>query len=300
MDDTTRKRLAHGLLLIAPAMFSSNMVTAKLAADLVPPVALAVLRWGLAFLILLPFAGPGLWRQRAAVRAEWAELLLLGGLGMGICGALLYYAADTTSATNIGLIYAASPVMITAFGALLYGEAMSRRQAIGTAVALAGVVTIVLRGDIGVLLALDISLGDALLVLIVSAWAAYALRLRYRPSRLAPQTRFAAIVLFGVISMLPFLALETALGDLPALDAGTFALGLFLALVPGLGAYQAYGWLQTVLGAGRTSLLLYLSPVYNAAIAYALLGETLRPFHLAGIGLVLLGIYLGTVPAKSR
>ncbi len=37
---------------------------------------------------------------------------MLGILGMGICGAFVYVGADTTSATNIGLIYATAPIMI--------------------------------------------------------------------------------------------------------------------------------------------------------------------------------------------
>ncbi|MDE0780669.1 MAG: hypothetical protein OSB67_07940 [Alphaproteobacteria bacterium] len=45
-------------------------------------------------------------------RAEWRDLLVLCILGMGICGAFVYVGADTTSATNIGLIYASAPQLL--------------------------------------------------------------------------------------------------------------------------------------------------------------------------------------------
>ena len=44
--------------------------------------------------------------------------------------------------------------------------------------------------------------------------------------------------------------------------------------------------------AGPTGLLMYLIPLYNAGLAYLLLGERLAVYHLVGAALVLPGIYL--------
>lgn len=100
------------LLFIVPALFTTNVVVARAVNDTVPPFALAYWRWMLAFLLFLPVVGPELWRHRAAVAAEWRDLLVLGILGMGICGAFVYIGADTTSATNIGLIFGTAPIII--------------------------------------------------------------------------------------------------------------------------------------------------------------------------------------------
>jgi drug/metabolite transporter (DMT)-like permease len=113
-------------------------------------------------------------------------------------------------------------------------------------------------------------------------------------------TRFAAIIAGGLLVLLPFHLVEALAGELPAVDLRSLWTVLFLALVPGLGAYLAYGRIQRALGAGPTSLLMYLIPLYNGVLAYLLLGEELRRYHLIGAALVLPGIFLATRKPPAR
>jgi drug/metabolite transporter (DMT)-like permease len=106
------------------------------------------------FAVLLAFNGRSLLAKREQVRREWKHCLVLGGLGMWICGAWVYLAGHTTSATNIGLLYAAAPVGIALGAKRLLGERPTTRQRVGMAMALAGVVFVVARGDLGVLRAI--------------------------------------------------------------------------------------------------------------------------------------------------
>jgi drug/metabolite transporter (DMT)-like permease len=69
---------------------------------------------------------------------------------------------------------------------------------------------------------------------------------------------------------------------------------LIVAIVPGLGAYLGYARIQRALGASPTALILYLAPVYTALMAWILLGEDLRLYHLLGAALILPGIFLST------
>ncbi len=73
-----------------------------------------------------------------------------------------------------------------------------------------------------------------------------------------------------------------------------------VAILPSLGAYQAYARCQMVLGAGPTSLVMYLIPIYNSVLAFLLLGEALETYHLIGAALVLPGIYLATRSAGRK
>jgi drug/metabolite transporter (DMT)-like permease len=287
-------RLAYALMAVAPALFASNLLVARAVADLIPPMALAFGRWTFAALLLLPFTARPLWRARNAIRRELFDLFVLGVLGMVICGAVVYVGAATTTATNIGLIYAASPVFIIVLAHLFYGEAMSRTQAFGVALSLVGVVAIIAQGDLGVLTGLHFTIGDLYILAASFSWAVYNVLLQHRPSTLAVTPRFTAITIAGAVALLPFLAIETIAVALPRLDAVTLGTMLFLAVVPGLGAYQTYTYVQRRLGANRTSLLMYLLPIYNAVLAWVLLGETLHLYHFVGAALVLVGIYLAT------
>ena len=296
----TRRQAAMLLLFIAPALFATNMLVARATHDIVPPVALAFWRWTVTFLLLLPFAGAALWRERRIVLNEWRDLLVLGALGMGVCGAFVYIGADTTSATNIGLIYAASPILIVLCGSLGYHEHLTRRQWLGVAVSFLGMLAIVCRGDLSVLIGLQFVVGDLWILAAMIGWAFYSVFLRYRPSKLSLMVRFTAIVGGGVLVLLPFTLAEAAWGDVMTLDRETVGAVLLLAVVASFGAYQVYGWLQQVLGAGPTSLLMYLIPLYNGVLAFILLDERLELYHLIGAALVLPGIYLATrTPGKA-
>lgn len=290
----TERQFAFVLLTLAPAFFCSNMLVARATHDLIPPVALAFWRWTATFLVLSPVTFAVLWRNRSAFRREWPDLLILGALGMGVCGAFVYIGADSTTATNIGLIYAASPILIVVFARLFYGEDLSKLQAVGVAVCLLGVLAIVCKGDPEVLFELRFVVGDIWIATAATAWAIYSLLLRHRESALPMISRFAAITAGGLVVMLPFYIGEIAAGEVTDWNLTTLGTIVFLALVPSCGAYLSYAKIQRTLGAGPTSLLMYLVPVYNGVLAFLLLDETLELYHLAGAAMVLPGIYLAT------
>lgn len=294
------RRLALVFFFLVPATFASNMLAARWVAGDIPPVAMAFWRWTLTLAILLPFVAGALWRGREELRRDWRGFLFLGFLGMGVCGAPVYLAGVTTTATNIGLIYAASPVLIVLFAKFGYGEAVGARRAFGIALALAGTLWIVARGDPGALLRLDFVPGDLLIVVAMAAWSVYSVLLKHRPTGFDPTTRLAAIVAGGVLVNLPLLIGEAALYASAEYGARDWLVFLFLALVPGIGSYLGYSIVVGALGAGAASLVMYLIPLYNAVLAWALLDERLAVFHLVGAALLLPGLYLGTLTPKTR
>lgn len=295
-------RLAYGLLFLTPLLLSANALTARWVGDTLPPVALAFWRWSLTLAFLLPYAGRQFFAGWRELLREWRVLTLLGFLGMGLCGAPVYMGARTTSATNIGLIYAMTPVLIVVISWLGWRETVTRRQVAGIAAALIGVLAIIARGKPTLLLSLDFVQGDLWILAAMISWAIYSVVLRHRPSRQPIAARFIGIVMAGVICMLPFYGIELALGERMPVEGRTIIVLLVLALIPGIGAYLAYGKLVSVLGPQRTGLLMYLGPIYNAALAWLLLGERIEAYHFAGTALILGGIALATVaprPARS-
>jgi drug/metabolite transporter (DMT)-like permease len=90
--------LAYALLALAPAMMSVNYVVSRAASGEIDPHLLALVRWSTALLLMLPLAWRELAGRAAQWRAQWRNDLLLGALGMWICGAWVYQGAHTTSA----------------------------------------------------------------------------------------------------------------------------------------------------------------------------------------------------------
>ncbi len=291
-------RWAYALLWIVPALWSSNYVIARLASGVIEPHALAFGRWSIALALMLPFVGGALWRERAAWRREWRQLLVLGATGMWICGAWVYIAGQTTTATNISLIYAATPVAIAVLGVRLLHERMSLTQRLAVPFALAGVLVIIAQGDPRNLLAVRFSAGDAWIVAAATSWTVYSVLLRRWPSALGPAARLAAIIAGGLLILAPFTVVEALTAPQLPFTGRSALLVLAAAILPGVLSYTAYSVLQRELGASRTALLLYLAPVYGAGLAWVLLGERPGWHHLAGAALILPSIWLATRSAR--
>lgn len=286
-----RRRWAYTLLLTAPAMFAGNQVTARALEGAIPANGVAFWRWAVASAIMAALTWRDLWAGRRAILDELPTLLLLGFLGMVVCGPPIYIAGATTSATNIALIYAASPILIVLASAAWFGERLTWKRGLGIALAVAGLLVVIAKGDAGVFARLSFVPGDLWVVLAMTAWSVYVMILQHRPSRLAATTRFTAIAILGTLLLAPLYAWETASGHPVVFDTLSIAAILFLGLVPGVGAYQAYGYAQRYLGPGPTSLGMYLGPIYVALIAYLAIGEPVRAYHLVGGALILIGLW---------
>ena len=280
---------------VVPAMWSSNYIIARSADGVIAPHLLASGRWLLAGALLMAFLGaPGVQSLRRAWRDEWRHTLVLGVLGMTICGAWLYQGARSTSATNIALLYAATPVAIAALSARLLHEQLRLRQKAGAALALAGVLFVIAKGDLANLLEVRFSSGDFWVLICTLSWTAYSVLLKLWPSRMGPGERLVAIIAGGLLVLLPFTLLEAWLAPSPPLGAHAAALVVLAAVLPGVLSYSAYSYLQRELGAARTALMLYLAPVYGALQGWAILGEVPGWYHAVGAALILPSIALAT------
>ncbi len=292
-------RLAYVLLAVAPAMWSANMIVARWAADWFPPHALAFWRWVIALVPMLVLCGAVLWRRRAEACREWRDLIVLGALGMWVCGAVLYIGAATTSANNIALIYAGCPILIMLLSAAVFHERLGGAQIVGAVLALGGVVAIIARGEPVTLIRLEFTSGDLWVLSAAISWAVYSVLVRHRPTQLDPFLRLTAITLAGVIVLLPLTIIEAATVGVPPIEWRSLVAAAIVGLLPGFGAYQAYSWLLREIGAARTGLILYLTPVYVAFFAWLFLGEPVRWYHGMGAVLVFAGIFLASrAPAR--
>ncbi|HEY0857345.1 MAG TPA: DMT family transporter [Albitalea sp.] len=287
-------RLAYLLLFVTPAMWSVNYLVARWAPGVIAPHALALGRWAVAALLLGIVARHELVQRRALIMREWRQFIVLGALGMWICGAFVYIGGRSTTAVNIGLLYAASPVFIAVASGLFLRERMHPLQWLGVALALAGVLHILIKGNWQALALVRINPGDAWIAVAVVSWAAYSLLLRAWPSAFGALARLTLIACGGIVVLIPFTVWE-AVAWLPSTWSWA-GVGLVLAaaLIPGAGAYAAYSTMQRTLGAARVGMVLYLGPLYSAGLGWAVLGERIEWFHGVGALLIMPGIWLST------
>jgi len=278
-----------GFLLVATAQVS-NMILARGVAGSVPPFSIAFFRWSIVALGLLPVVVMALREKPGLLRGQWPGIALAGFLGMFICGGPVYVAGITTSAINLSLIMALSPIVVLLFSCATGRESISRRQLVGMAIALAGALLIITKGQASV--GTGLSTGDLLALLAMLGWAGYTLmqnRVGRGVSFLARIGLFAAA---GALFSLPFAAHEIWSTPSTAFTGRAMLVYFFAGLVPGLFAYAAYAWLGARFGAVSTSLSLYLGPIVSAVLSIIFLGEAPTIIHLTGGALSLGGMYL--------
>lgn len=282
---------AYLLLTFTALFWAGNSIVGRAARDLVPPAALSFWRWSIALALLLPLAWPHLRRDWPALKARWPIVLLLGTLGIGAFNTMLYTGLQTTTALNSMLIQSAQPALILIVGALVMRDRTSPRQIAGVLVSLVGVLAIVARGDPGALLALRLNAGDAIIGAAVLLWALYSVLLRRRPI-VHPLSFLAASILVGVAVIAPVYAVELWAGR-RIVPTGDSALAIaYVSIFPSFLAYLFFNRGVELIGSAATGQYLNVMPLMGAGLAMLFLGEALRPFHVAGLALIVAGIVI--------
>ena len=253
---------------------------------------MAFFRWFFAALILVPFAVPWLRADGPALRRSWKILLFLGGMGMAAQNGLVYLGLHYTTATNGIMLNPFIPIMIIAMSWLFLREPISAIQGAGVAVSLLGVLAIVSRGSIETLIAFRLNSGDLLVILSMVAWALYTIALRYAPRDVHPLSLLFALACAGLIWLTPLAAGEFVLGFRMAPTLPNFAALAFVATLPSVVAYIFWNRGVEQVGPNVAGLFIHLMPAFGVALAWLFLGEHLYLYHIAGIALILTGIWI--------
>ena len=135
------------LLSLTSLFWAGNIVLARHVAGHVPPLTLSCVRWIGTFLILLPFAWPHLKQDWPVLRAHLPMMLFLSFVGFAYNNAISYWALQYTEALNALLIQSAGPLFVALWSLALFGIRLTGAQLAGITLSLAGVLTIILRGD---------------------------------------------------------------------------------------------------------------------------------------------------------
>jgi drug/metabolite transporter (DMT)-like permease len=271
---------------------SSNLIVARGGVEFVPPISLAFWRWTFVFIILLPFTYLSLKKNYSIIKKEYKKLFFLGSMGCGVCGAFPFLAGETTTVTNMGIIYTSSPIFIILISAIFFQEKINFLKIIGLISCLIGVFAIITKGDLDLLIKLKFTIGDLWMLAAAVGWALYSIYLFYWKSELSIFQRFTLVSLFGALSLLPFYIAEEFLVARTVFNEEFYMWVLFAAISPGIIAFTLYTQAQKSLGASLTGFTLYIFTIYGAIYGYFIFDEKLETFHYVGTALVFLGVYL--------
>lgn len=272
-------------------MGAAIVATRFVVAD-VPPLTLAMLRYAIGFLCLLPFALPALRALRVQVRTR--DLVAMAALGTGQFGiliALLNWGLQSVTAASAALIFSLFPLLTLLLAAALGREQVTPRLVIGVLLSIAGV---------GLSLLPKLQAGHGAgwwgeLAVFASACVGALCSVLYRPYLQRYPT--VPVSAFAMLASVLFLAV-IALGEgwpsrVGSLAPAAWAVVVFIGLSSGIGYFW---WLYALKHESptRVTVFLALNPVTAAFLGWALLGERLPPQMLAALGLIAAGLWLAT------
>lgn len=271
---------------------TSNIAIAKGALGNIPPVALAFWRWFFVFLFVLPFVYSELKKKKHYIKTEIPSLIVLSFTGFGICGVFPYISGLTTTVTNMGIIYALSPIIIVILSSIFFQEKLKLLQLLGISISFFGVSFVIFKGELKNFINLIFTYGDLWIFVAAIGWAVFSINLINWKSQFSIFARFALMSLIGSIIIFPFYLIEEVYFIQTNFDQKFIFFVLMASIFPGVVAFTMYTKLQQLIGASLAGLTVYLMPIYASIYGMILFGEELQIFHFYGALLALLGIFL--------
>jgi drug/metabolite transporter (DMT)-like permease len=288
---TRPQRFDWLVLILPPLLWAGNFAVGRAARDVVPPMTLAFARHFVALAVLLPF---GWSAMRRDVKRYWQcrwQLVAVSLTGMVAFNLLVYSGLHATTASNAQLLNSIIPVLIVLLSGLFLRQRLSRAQVLGLALACAGVLTIVLDGDLTRLVALQVSRGDLIVFAAMVSFALFSVLLRGLPADLDRLGLLGAQLALAVAMLLPALLWEHVVGGAwPNLNAAALAAMLYVGIAASLLANLLYMIGIVRVGPARAGMFIHLVPLYGAIISTACLGERLHLHHAIGMAAIMAGL----------
>ena len=279
--------LAGAVLVVSTA----SILTRYAQAEGVPSLAIAALRLSLAALALAPLmalrAGAEL---RRLSRADWG-LALGSGVFLALHFATWIASLEyTTVASSVALV-TTNPIWIALFSVLILRERMPAVRLVAVALAIAGSGT-VLWADAGTASAgaPDPAFGNTLALvgsLTVCGYFLIGRRLRADMSLIA----YIGVV-YAVAAVCLLLVAMIARVPLTGFGSTAWLLVAALALGPQLLGHSAFNYALRHVSATMIALAVLGEPVGSTLLAWLMFDETVGPAKLAGMTLLLGGIFL--------
>jgi drug/metabolite transporter (DMT)-like permease len=254
------------------------------------PIALAILRWGIGFVCLLPAAF--LLKVRWPKRRDVPWVMLLGFCFFGLFFVLYNVAMSFTTAARASLALATLPLSTMVVAGLLGYETLSARKTTGVCIAVFGVVA---------------ALAAGLSIAPVGAWRGEAIML-------------AAVVCMAFYNVLsrPFMQRSSALGFLTVgMGTGAVALiivGFFTGSIAALNSFGTAQWTAGIylgVAGGAAAFILWVlalqratptrvantmtvNPITASLIATLIIGEAVGVSLIVGMVAVFVGIWVAS------
>ena len=287
--------MGYILAMTAVILWSFNLVIADYFAATLTPFELAFGRWLIAVVVLLPFTLSGIIRNYKVLLRHIGLILFLAVFGIVLNNTLIYYAGQTSSAIDMGLLDVTGPLFIVILSWIWNKAPIKIMQVIGLLLACWGVVEIVTNGDLRQLGKIKPVVGNLLMLINCFIFAEYSVLQSRRPKDISQAQLLEVSAIIGTIIMLPLMLATTPKSQLLALNAEEFLVILYLGIANSVIAFLAWNIALNKIGSIKTGVIYYLMPLFGGIEAHFALGEKLYSSEVIGGIFILAGVICTTI-----
>ena len=279
------------------AVWGETFVSSKILLNLgLMPADIFLFRFTIAYLGMVALSHRRMW-----MKSLKHELLIAV---CGIAGGSMYFLTENmalrySTASNVAILVGTTPLVTALLLAVFYKEErMSRRQVVGSLIALVGMILVVLNGQL--ILHLN-PLGDALALGASLSWGIYSLCIkpltRHYDSRFITRKVFG----YGLLTILPWFWFVEPLNADPALLSmpKVWLNLLYLGCIASLACYLVWNWVLPRLGVVKATNIIYTQSVYTMFFSWLILHERITWMAMLGTMVLIGGMILTTKNTKK-
>jgi drug/metabolite transporter (DMT)-like permease len=272
-------------------IFGASVVAVRIAVRDVPPLPLALLRFGQGSLVL--FAVLAVFRRDLlrVHRRDLPYLALLGAVFYTIFPVTFNAGLRYIAASRAALLIATMPLWSVLLGRLVARERLSARQLVGVAISIGGVAIAIAMADRGgpAKNTVGSTKGDLLLLATALCGAIYNVLAKRMLVRYSGLTVTAYAMAFGTLFLLPAVVFERA-PSITALGGQTLALVVYLGVIGGAAGFALWTAALKQLSPTEVAVYINLNPVAATLLAALVLHEHLSRMFVVGFVAVAAGV----------
>jgi drug/metabolite transporter (DMT)-like permease len=283
------------IAIVSSALGGSAAAVTRYLVFTADPLTIALLRFGLGFLCVLPIAiALGVrWPQRG----DWPAVAALGVAFFAVFFVLYNIAVGYTTAARASLALSTLPLQTMVVGAILRIEPLTARKTLGVLIAMIGVAAALAtglahapegswRGEL-------IMTGAVLCMAFYNVWSRPFIQ---RSSALGFVTAGMGA---GAIALFLFAAATGRLAALGGFGGNEWIAGLYLGLGGGAAAFILWVLALERASPTRVANTMTVNPVAAMLLAAVLVGEAVTANLLVGLVAVFAGIWIATTKAAA-
>lgn len=288
----------HVMLIISTIIIAGSFISAQTLSAVMTPASLALLRFALAALLLLPFVVFSKNRRTTLIKVLPKGFII--SFFYAAFFLIMFQALRTTTTLNTGTLYTLVPFLIALASIVLFRNKIQSSTLLVYLLSTIGTLWVISRGDINVLLQLDLNQGDALFLVGCFSMVGFSVMMKLLYKGEDMLVFVFGMLLAGAVWMGAYLLIN---GQSPDYSNITVNLSLHMIYLTVFSTLMT-SWIMQVatmkLSPREVSAYIYLNPAFVAIIHMITTSEQLPVGVYPGIALSVLATILLQVQASRE